>query len=181
MGSSDDILTSLTSKTTPGSEISKEGSTPNDGPKKLAPLPSARLWLVDGYNALHCSPFLANVSSGQKPFWSNTMRERLVTLARRFPDRDAEIWLVFDGSRPAEDPERGDRPRVRLEFSPSADDWIVKRVRGEPSPATLAVVSGDRQLTGRARHHGAAVVSPRLFIEHCQANEAGEAGGRGPG
>lgn len=60
-----------------------------------------------------------------------------------------------------------------LHFAPSADDWIVKRVRAEqdgPDAARIAVVSGDRRLTGRAGHYGAAVVSPRLFIRHCQGS-----------
>ncbi len=97
------------------------------------------------------------------------MRERLVTLARHFPDPNAEIWLVFDGSRAPENPERGEQPRVRLHFAPSADDWIVERVRGEEDASKIAVVSGDRRLGGRSRHHGAAVVSPRQFLDHCEA------------
>jgi predicted RNA-binding protein with PIN domain len=145
--------------------------TGDEHPQGLEPLPSARLWLVDGYNALHSAPFRSSPRS-QKPFWSNTMRERLVAFARCFPDPHAEIWLVFDGSRTPEDPERGGQPRVTLEFSPSADDWIVERVRNAEDPSTIAVVSGDRQLTGRARHHGASVVSPRLFLSHCRAGEA---------
>ncbi|MBW2724990.1 MAG: NYN domain-containing protein, partial [Deltaproteobacteria bacterium] len=99
------------------------------------------------------------------------MRERLVAFARRFPDPDAEIWLIFDGARPAENPERGERPKLRLQFAPSADDWIVARVREEPDPSRIAVVSGDRKLTGRTRHHGAAAVSPRLFLDHCTSNK----------
>ncbi len=101
------------------------------------------------------------------------MRERLVAFARRFPDPDAEIWLIFDGRRAPENPERGSQPRLRLHFAPSADDWIVERVRGDGDPSRIAVVSGDRRLTGRSRHHGAAVVSPRLFLAHCIFNHAG--------
>lgn len=95
------------------------------------------------------------------------MRERLVAVARCFPNPDAEIWLIFDGARAAESPERSELPKLRLQFAPSADDWIVARVREERDPAWIAVVSGDRKLTGRTRHYGAAVVSPRLFLDHC--------------
>ena len=36
-----------------------------------------------------------------------------------------------------------------------------------PAADQIAVVSGDRRLTGKTRHHGAAVVSPRFFLDHC--------------
>ncbi len=166
-------VTPVTQKKDAGGEHSQD----------LDPLPPARLWLVDGYNALHSAPFRSTsgtanpAPASQKPFWSNTMRERLVAFARCFPDPHAEICLVFDGSRAPEVPARGDQPRVMIEFSPSADDWIVKRVRNAEDPTTIAVVSGDRQLCGRARHHGAAVVSPRLFLSHCGAGAAAGDGG----
>lgn len=144
------------------------------------PLPHASLWLVDGYNALHAGALrglptgdrtAAGDGSPETPrWWSGAARERLVTLARGFPDPDAEIWLVFDGPHPPPESERGERPAVRIEFAPSADDWIVKRVRTADDPQSIAVVSGDRQVGGRARHAGAVVVSPRLFLAHCGAS-----------
>ncbi|MFB0978684.1 MAG: NYN domain-containing protein, partial [Myxococcota bacterium] len=146
---------------------------------ELEPLPRARVWLVDGYNVLHCAPFRKQTGgpdappgdprTRQKPFWSASMRERLVAVAGGFPDRDAEIWLVFDGSHPPETPLRGTAPRLIVEFAPSADDWIVRRVRDAEDTDEIAVVSGDRRLTGKTRHRGAAVVSPRHFLQHCFA------------
>jgi hypothetical protein len=161
--------------------------TSDEPPHRLDPLPEASLWLVDGYNALHCAPFrskanredpgsasdlarnaaIANTSPAEQPFWSETMRERLVAVARCFPDSNAEIWLIFDGARETENSERGERPKLRLQFAKSADDWIVARVSQDADPTRIVVVSGDRRLTGRTRHKGAAVVSPRLFLEHC--------------
>lgn len=143
----------------------------------LESLPRAGFWLVDGYNVLHCAPFRREYTAANaaldapsaKPFWSETARERLLTVARCFPDRDAEIWLVFDGSHTPQDPRPITRPALKLRFAPSADDWIVQQVRDSAWPSEIAVVSGDRRLTGRARHHGAAVVSPRLFLQHCFA------------
>jgi predicted RNA-binding protein with PIN domain len=148
---------------------------------ELEPLPPARVWLVDGYNVLHCAPFRKQTGdpdappgdprANPKPFWSGSMRERLVAVAGGFPDRDAEIWLVFDGSRAPQTPVRGSAPRLIVEFAPSADDWIVRRVRDAQDPGEIAVVSGDRRLTGKTRHRGAAVVSPRHFLQHCLAGE----------
>jgi hypothetical protein len=157
----------------PGTRVAAETSDESRG--GLDPLPGARLWLVDGYNALHCAPFRADPAeparaAGGRPFWSEAMRERLVAVAGCFPDPDAEIWLIFDGPRAAKSPERGEQPKLRQLFALSADDWIVARVREEPEPSRIAVVSGDRRLTGRARHYGSAVVSPRLFLDYCLLN-----------
>ena len=155
---------------------SADDSGRRDRREALTPLPAARLWLVDGYNVLHCAPFQrdqqsaavrSDSPSADKPFWSATKREHLVAFARCFPDPNAEIWLVFDGTRAPEKPHRGEQPLILLEFAPSADDWIVKRVRDAEHADQIAVVSGDRRLTGKTRHHGAAVVSPRLFLDHC--------------
>lgn len=156
---------------------------------ELEPLPRARVWLVDGYNVLHCAPFRKQTGgpdappgdprTNQKPFWSGSMRERLVAVAGGFPDRDAEIWLVFDGSHAPETPVRGTEPRLIIEFAPSADDWIVRRVRDAEDTDEIAVVSGDRRLTGKTRHRGAAVVSPRHFLQHCFAG--GQTRGVDPG
>ena len=156
---------------------------------ELEPLPRARVWLVDGYNVLHCAPFRKQTGgpdappgdprTNQKPFWSGSMRERLVAVAGGFPDRDAEIWLVFDGSHAPETPVRGTEPRLIIEFAPSADDWIVRRVRDAEDTDEIAVVSGDRRLTGKTRHRGAAVVSPRHFLQHCFAG--GQSRGVDPG
>ncbi len=155
-----------TSTTDPG------GSADEFSDRIPEPLPRSRLWLVDGYNAIHAGALRGlptgdrSVSSGV-PWWSSAARERLVTFAGCFPDPDAEIWLVFDGPHPAQEPERGENPSVRVEFAPSADDWIVKRVRRAENPQAIAVVTGDRQVGGRVRHAGAEVVSPRLFLVHC--------------
>ena len=184
---------------------SADSDEPDESERPLEPLPQAKLWLVDGYNVLHCAPFyraeraeryreVSDRSAGHtgndqtsesldsdetrrdsapdKPFWSESMRERLVAVARCFPDRDAEIWLVFDGTRTPEDPVRSTQPELRLQFAPSADDWIVRRVRDAECSDEVAVVSGDRRLTGRTRHHGAAVVSPRHFLHHCFAAQS---------
>jgi len=134
------------------------------GPGIPAPseLPAARVWLVDGFNVLHAGL----LGDGQRhEWWTSPHREHLLERAGSFCAPHAEIWVVFDGGRPAED--RGDELRVRSVFAPSADDWIVKRVRAHPDAAEIAVVTGDHQVGGRVRHRGAHVVSPRRFLQHC--------------
>jgi hypothetical protein len=133
-------------------------------PMEAAP-PAPRLWLVDGFNVLH-----AGVLRGRDraEWWTEPRREQLLSLAERFDDAEAEIWVVFDGrgpERPAEAPER----RVRQVFAPSADDWLLAKVRATEAPAELAVVTADRAVAARARHRGAQVVSPRAFLARCCA------------
>jgi predicted RNA-binding protein with PIN domain len=123
-----------------------------------------RLWLVDGFNLLHVA-----VLSGRErsDWWRRPAREQVLALARALPEQDAEIWVVFDGDDPG-DAEPGDPQRVRQVFAPSADDWLVRRVKDTPRGQPVAVVTADRQLANRARQHGAEVVSPREFAERCQ-------------
>ena len=120
-----------------------------------------RVWLVDGFNALH----VALLRGRDRPrWWRGEERERLVAEVARFDASDAEVVVVFDGPRPAEDAP-GEGPRVV--FAPSADDWLLREVRDAPEPGAVAVVTADRQLADRARHRGARVVSPRVFLERC--------------
>lgn len=138
---------------------------------------AARVWLVDGYNALH-----AGVLRGRerRDWWKAPAQALLVARAERFDDAEAEIWVVFDAS--AARPERCPEPastRVHLVFTPSADDWLVKRVRAAPEPGGIAVVTGDRQVAGRVRQRGAAVVSPLAFLARCGPGEEPQAPGSG--
>ena len=120
---------------------------------------------MDGFNVLH-----ASLLSGEErsEWWTASKRERLVGLARHFADPTARIWIVFDGPHPASPAGDAAEPeRVQVVFAPSADDWIVKRVRSSEEPARIAVVTGDHQVAGRARHRGAQVAKPRDFLALC--------------
>jgi len=123
-----------------------------------------RLWLVDGFNVLH-----AAVLEGRdrREWWREPARARVLELAGGLPDADAEIVVVFDGAEPDETPELP--PRVRQVFAPSADDWLVARVKRTPRGAPVTVVTADRQLADRARHHGAEIVSPSRFAARCRS------------
>jgi hypothetical protein len=57
-------------------------------------------------------------------------------------------------------------------FAPSADDWLVDRVRRDAAPERLVVVTADRSLAGRVRHHGARVMSPGEFLGRCRTPTA---------
>lgn len=121
-----------------------------------------RVWLVDGFNVLH-----AGVLAGRDraSWWSESRRAELLAIVERFDAErdDAEVWVVFDGPGAAQDPTGGGR--IHVAFAPSADDWLVKRVRAAGEP--VCVVTSDRELADRARRRGAEVLSPRRFLARC--------------
>lgn len=148
------------------------------------------LWLVDGFNVLH-----AGILGGRERsrWWTGPRRAELLARAAGFDDPSARVWVVFDGSRT--DGEREEAPGLHSVFAPSADAWLLERVRelqeiqggqeqgdqdqggpdqGNPEAGgggartRVVVVTADRQLAERARHRGARVVSPRAFLERCR-------------
>ncbi len=127
-----------------------------------APMSDSR-WLVDGFNVLHAGVLRGNDRQG---WWREEVRARLLERVASFEDAAAELWVVFDGPGPAGDAELASvRPRVV--FAPSADDWLLAAVRETDDPASIVVVTADRQLADRARHRGARVMSPRAFLARC--------------
>jgi predicted RNA-binding protein with PIN domain len=121
---------------------------------------SPAVWLVDGFNVL-----CAGVLRGRErsAFWSQESRQKLLERVARFDDRDARIIVVFDGEKPPEAAPAGSPESV---FASSADEWILARLR-ERGAERVAVVTADRQLAGRARRRGAAVLSPLRFLARC--------------
>ena len=138
------------------------------GPGSYTPAPmSDSRWLVDGFNVLHAGVLRG---SDRRGWWREEVRARLLERVACFEDAAAELWVVFDGPGPAGDAELSSvRPRVV--FAPSADDWLLAAVRDTEDPASIVVVTADRQLADRARHRGARVMSPRAFLARCGASE----------
>jgi len=118
------------------------------------------VWLVDGFNVLHASLLGGR---DRTKWWSEARRGEVLALVRSLQGVGGEIWVVFDGPRPAPDDDADPSP-VRQVFAPSADEWLLRRVRESEAPGRVAVVTGDRRLAGRARHRGALVVSPGEFL-----------------
>ena len=120
-----------------------------------------RVWLLDGYNVLH-----AALPTGRERdrWWRADERRRLLERVGRFEDASAELWVVFDGAQPAAETTTS---RLRVVFAPSADAWLLARLRELPDPARVAVVTRDRRLAARARDRGAQLVAPRAFLARC--------------
>jgi hypothetical protein len=122
----------------------------------------SRIFLVDGYNVLNVGLLAGREREG---WWSSRHRVELLGRVEAFAEREAEIWVVFDGAHPAGDAASG---RVRSVFAPNADDWLLARLR-ERGGERVTVVTADRRLAARARHRGAEVVAPAWFLARCPA------------
>ena len=127
------------------------------------------VWLIDGFNALHVALLRGR---NRQEWWRGEERERLVAEVGRFDAGAAEVVVVFDGDRPLPEAEH-EHPGPRVIFAPSADDWLLKRVRESSAPGRIVIVTADRQLADRARHRGARIVAPREFLDRCQEPTAG--------
>ncbi len=152
----------------------RDGLASHDEPTTGSP---TRTILVDGFNVLH-AVLLGKERAG---WWRRALRERLLERVEAWDGGRDEIWVAFDGSRPAEsvwaepvacpsDPDAGrgsHGPIVHQVFVESADDWIVRRARRAERPERVLVVSADRKVTGRARSAGCEVLAPWVFIARC--------------
>jgi len=140
---------------------------PADGPPYPAQMlddagSEPSIWLLDGFNVLHAGPLGGRDRS---EWWTEPRRDELLEIAARFDDRSAEVWVVFDG--PHETEARDEAHGPHPVFAPSADAWLLERVRAADDPSRIAVVTADRKVADRARHLGARVYSPHDFLARC--------------
>jgi uncharacterized protein YaiI (UPF0178 family) len=124
-----------------------------------APIPRIRLrWYIDGMNVI-----------GSRPdgWWRDrdAAMLRLVDLIERWAAAEGEdVVVVF---------ERAPRPPIRstvieIAHAPrprrdAADDEIIRRLRREPQPGLVRVVTSDRLLADQASAAGAAVQGADTF------------------
>ena len=107
---------------------------------------------------------------------------RLVATLERLASSGAisELTVVVDG-RPVDGLPAGRRGVLRLLYAPrrgrnAADDRIVELVARDGAPASLRVVTSDRQLAGRVRALGASVVGAGVLLRRLDALPPGDAG-----
>jgi predicted RNA-binding protein with PIN domain len=131
------------------------------------------LWLVDGFNVLHAHLLRGRDRRG---WWSAERRRLVVEQAARLAARGERVWVVFDGRRPADEPEAPEDAALRVVFAKNADDFLLKAMRAAPDPGRVAIVTGDRPVKDRARRFGAQVVSPRAWLARCAGEDATSGG-----
>jgi predicted RNA-binding protein with PIN domain len=117
-----------------------------------------RRLIVDGMNVVGSRP---DGWWRDRPRAWRELRRDLEEYAR---NNDADVLLVLDGKRPAgwrED------DLVETAFAPggrdSADDAIVARVKADPDPDSLCVVTSDRDLAARVEELGAGTRGASVF------------------
>jgi len=142
-------------------------AAPTEPPRYAGdPVPTSpdqpRHWMIDGFNVVQHGLLGGR---DRECWWTASRRAELIERSAAFDDPDAEIWLVFDGPRPLEGDGAPQGPH--LVFAPSADAWLLARVRDADDPTQIAIVTADRRLAARARHHGARVVAPIEFLRRC--------------
>jgi hypothetical protein len=124
-------------------------------------------------------------------WWRREHRERLLERLCEWRGGPDQIWVAFDGTKPAESiwaepaaipfptptPTKGQTaaarvgvvqgPTIYTVFVESADDWIVRRARKAEDPTRMIVVSADRKVAGRARSAGCEILTPWTFMGGC--------------
>ena len=122
-----------------------------------------QLWLVDGFNVVQVALLTGR---DREAWWQAAHREELMAHAARLAVSGVCVEVVFDGDQPVPETEG---PGARQVFAESADAWLVARLRAAPEPQRVAVVTADRRLAGRVRHHGGRVIGPGEFLRRCRA------------
>lgn len=121
-------------------------------------------WLVDGMNVIGTRP---------DAWWKDRhgAMVRLVDLLERWvATSGADVTVVFE--RPPSPPisstviEVAHAPRPRRD---SGDDEIVRRLRADPEPGEVRVVTSDRWLADRVRVAGATVEPAESFRSRLEA------------
>ncbi len=134
---------------------SAPGSAPGDATTSLD---TTMRWLVDGMNVIGTRP---------DGWWRDrdAAMLRLVDMLERWAAVEGEdVTVVFE--RPPRPPIRSTVIEVAHAPRPSpnaADDEIVRRLRADPDPAAVRVVTSDRWLADRAWAAGASVEGADSF------------------
>jgi predicted RNA-binding protein with PIN domain len=120
--------------------------------------------VVDGMNVI-----------GSRPdgWWRDrdaAVRRLLSALRSLAADRGTPVTLVLDG-RPIEGLEEGRHAGVVVRYAgrggrDAADDRIVGLVEADDAPASLVVVTADRDLRERVEALGASTSGPRELLRH---------------
>jgi predicted RNA-binding protein with PIN domain len=118
-------------------------------------------WLVDGMNVI------GTRGGGFESWWKDrdAAMLRLVDMLERWAAANGDdVTVVFE--RPPRPPIRSTVIEVAHAPRPrpnSADDEIVRRLRADPDPAAVRVVTSDRWLADRAWAAGASVEGADSF------------------
>ncbi len=115
--------------------------------------------LVDAYNVLHVVGVLP-------PDLAGIDLEELAILIAQSRFRGEEAVLVCDGVIKPHHVEAGGRVHVRFAGAGvTADELILRLVRGSSAPRRVTIVTSDREIAVNARRRRATVISSEAFLE----------------
>ena len=121
-----------------------------------------RRLVVDGMNVIGSRP------DGWWRDRDGAVRKLLTRLQELASTSGDDATLVLDG-RPLTDVPEGDHGGVHVRYATrggrnAADDRIVELVGADADPASITVVTSDRELAQRLRDLGAGVVGARTLL-----------------
>ena len=121
-----------------------------------------RRLVVDGMNVIGSRP------DGWWRDRDGAVRKLLTRLQELASTSGDDTTLVLDG-RPLTDVPEGDHGGVHVRYATrggpnAADDRIVELVGADADPASITVVTSDRELAQRLRELGAHVVGARTLL-----------------
>ena len=125
-------------------------------------------WLIDGMNVIGTRP---------DDWWKDrdaAMHRLVRALERWAAEEGEEVTVVFE--RAAAPPLRSSVIEVAHAPRPkrdAADDEIIRRLRDDPSPESVRVVTSDRWLADRAWAAGASVVGSDSFRSRLEEHPTG--------
>ncbi len=140
-------------------------------------LPAVRTWLLDGFNIIHT---VLLGGRDRRGWWRSEHRRALLDRVSRLRPTGARaeptLIVVFDGGQPADPEHAPAHSRLRVEFAPDADAFILREAkralaRSGGAHGSVGVVTADRKLGDRCCHAGAVIVAPREFLAQCPSAE----------
>jgi len=117
-------------------------------------------YLIDGHNLIGKLPDL----SLSDPDDEQKLIERLHIYAQRIRRPLAVVFDPGSGYVPPHRPRHGDVKVTYAQRGRTADQVIANRVRNARNAREITVVTSDRELAGRVRVEGAAVMGSEEFV-----------------
>lgn len=123
-------------------------------------------YLIDGYNLMFALGLLGPGTRGRDVL-PQARLDFLHHIADSHGGND-DVTVVFDGRKSPGGPTTEIVRGMEVVYAPGeeADDVIERRLRDDPAPRHLAVVSGDRRIRDAARRRGATHWDSREYFDH---------------
>ena len=113
--------------------------------------------IIDGYN------FIFGIYSFKHEELQEVRTKFLLRLSKYVDRKNVTAEVVFDSGQEDLWPSTFFGKGVKVVFSENADDYIREKVEKSNNPASVMVVSSDREIVRDVRKQGAKIKSPQEF------------------